>query len=102
MLNQVILVGKLQSNPTLTTLEDGRVTTNVILEVQRNYMNPETKEYDIDYLPVTLWSGVAENTVEYCKQGSVVGVKARLVVTNGTLEVIAEKITFINSKSEVA
>ncbi len=107
MLNQVILVGRLTKDPTLKELEDGRTVTNIILAVQRSFKNPETLEYDVDFINCTLWQGIAETTVNYCKKGSTIGVKARLVSKVKELEdgkklhytdVIAEKITFINVK----
>jgi single-strand DNA-binding protein len=107
MLNQVILVGRLVYDPDLRTLDDGRTVTTITLAIQRGYKNAETGEYDTDFIRATLWSGIAENTVQYCKKGSVVGIKARLAQryfeynTDKTFsypEVIAEKITFINTK----
>lgn len=109
MLNQVILVGRLVYDPELKTLEDNRKVTTITLAVNRSYKNAETGEYDADFLKCTLWSGIAENTVEYCKKGSTVGIKARLAQRYYDLgneksfsypEIVAEKITFINTKSE--
>jgi len=109
MLNQVILVGSLLSDPKLVKLEDERSKTVIDLLIKRAYKDTESGEYESDTIRCTLWSGIAENTVEYCNAGSTVGVKARLiskevVLENGeTLyypEVIAEKITFINTKKE--
>jgi len=109
MLNQVILVGRLVYDPELKHLEDGRTVTTITLAIQRGYKNAESGEYDTDFLKCTLWSGIAENTVEYCKKGSTVGVKARLSQkhydcgegkTFSYPEIIAEKITFINTKND--
>lgn len=109
MLNQVILVGRLVYDPELRTLDDGRNVTTITLAIQRGYKNSETGEYDTDFLKCTLWSGIAESTVEYCKKGSTIGVKARLMqryhecsdkTSFSYPEIIAEKITFINTKSD--
>lgn len=109
MLNQVILVGRLVYDPELKTLEDGRTVTTITLAIQKGFKNSESGEYDTDFLKCTLWSGIAENTVEYCKKGSTVGVKARLSqkyyeYEDGKSfsypEIIAEKITFINTKND--
>jgi single-strand DNA-binding protein len=109
MLNQVILVGRLVYDPELKTLDDNRKVTTITLAIQRSYKNAKTGEYDTDFLRCTLWSGIAENTVQFCKKGSTVGVKARLSqssyeCSDGKLinfpEIIAEKITFINTKKE--
>jgi single-strand DNA-binding protein len=107
MLNQVILVGRLVYDPELRELDDGRKVTNITVAVQRNYKNGETGTYDTDFLSCTLWSGIAESTVDYCKKGSTVGIKARLAQKRYDLgdeksfsypEIIAEKITFISTK----
>ncbi len=109
MLNQVILVGRLVYDPELKTLDDGRVVTTITLAIQRGFKNSESGEYDTDFLKCTLWSGIAENTVEYCKKGSTIGVKARLSQkyyeyeegkSFSYPEIIAEKITFINTKND--
>lgn len=108
MLNQVILVGRLVYDPELITLDDGRKVTTITLAIQRGFKNAESGEYDTDFLKCTLWSGIAENTVEYCKKGSTVGVKARLAQKHYEYEdgksfsypeIVAEKITFINTKN---
>ncbi len=109
MLNQVILVGRLVYDPELRKLDDGRSVTTVTLAIQRGFKNAESGEYDTDFLKCTLWSGIAENTVEYCTKGSTVGVKARLSqkyfeYADGKSfsypEIVAEKITFINTKND--
>ena len=109
MLNQVILVGRLVYDPELRTLDDGRTVTTITLAIQRGFKNAQSGEYDTDFLKCTLWSGIAENTVEYCKKGSTVGVKARLSqkyfeYEDGKSfsypEIVAEKITFINTKND--
>lgn len=107
MLNQAILVGRLVYDPELRTLDDGRNVTTITLAIQRGFKNAETGEYDTDFIRCTLWTGIAESTVQYCQKGSVVGIKARLAQrhfeyeegkTFSYPEVIAEKITFIHTK----
>lgn len=107
MLNQVILVGRLVRDPDLTELEDGRTVSTITVAVTRGFKNGETNEYDTDFINCTLWQGIAESTYQYCKKGSTIGIKARLATKKIELEegksftfpeVIAEKITFINTK----
>lgn len=109
MLNQTILVGRLVYDPELKTLDDGRKVTNITMAIQRGFKNAVSSEYETDFLRCTLWSGIAENTVQYCKKGSTVGVKARLSqrsheCSDGKTftypEIVAEKITFINTKTD--
>jgi single-strand DNA-binding protein len=107
MVNQVVLVGRLVYDPELKVLESGKRVTTITLALQRSFKNAETGTYDTDFIRCTLWSGIAENTVQYCKKGSTIGVKARLSQAYFNYgdderfsypEVIAEKVTFINHK----
>ncbi|HOA63929.1 MAG: single-stranded DNA-binding protein [Acholeplasmataceae bacterium] len=106
MLNNVILVGRTVDEPKLVTLKDGVVVCNLTLAVVRPFKSQDTGEYETDFIPVVLWRGIAESVVEYCKKGSIIGVKGRLMmkfieVDNKkykTIEVIGERVTFINLK----
>lgn len=108
MLNQVIIVGRLVSNPETKKLESGKDVSNITLAVNRSYKNPDGV-YETDFIDCVLWDGIATNTCEYCKKGDVVGVKGRLQTdvveqedgtTKKYTKVIAEKVTFLSSKSE--
>lgn len=105
MLNQVILVGRLVRNPELQLTENGKKRSSITLAVSRGYKN-QNGEYDTDFFDCTLWTGIAENTHEYCKSGDVIGVKGRLQTwmlenEDGTkskrMEIVAEKVTFLSS-----
>lgn len=96
MLNQIILVGRLVSDPEINETENGKVC-KITLAIPRSFKN-ENGEYDTDFVPCTLWKAVAENTKEYCKKGDIVGVKGRIQSNDGKIEVIAEKVTFLTSK----
>lgn len=105
MLNQVILVGRLVRNPELQLTENGKKRSSITLAVSRSYKN-QNGEYDTDFFDCTLWTGIAENTHEYCKSGDVIGVKGRLQTwmlenDDGTkskkMEIVAEKVTFLSS-----
>jgi len=106
MLNQTILVGRLTHDPELRKSEEGRSVTTIRVAVQRSFKSGETNEYEIDFFNCTLWSGIAEATVDYCKTGSNIGIKARLAqkdyMNDGQKifsypEIIVEKISFISS-----
>ena len=105
MLNQVILVGRLVRTPELQITESGKKRSSITLAVSRTYKN-QNGEYDTDFLDCTLWTGIAENTAEYCKTGDVIGVKGRLqtwLLENEAgekykkVEIVAEKVTFLSS-----
>lgn len=97
MLNNLVLVGRLVSDPEINETEKGKVT-DITLAVPRSYKNEEG-EYETDFIPVKLFGQIASTTVEYCRKGDLIGVKGRLVRLNDKdLKVVAEKITFLSSK----
>jgi len=109
MLNQVILVGRMTHDPELKKTEEGRSVTTIRLAVQRPFKSGETNEYETDFFNCTLWSGIAEATVDYCKKGSIIGIKARLSQKDYTYEgkklfnypeIIVEKISFISNNKD--
>lgn len=106
MLNQVVLVGRLTEDPQITTTENGKKLSTIILAVQRSYKNSEGL-YETDFIKCILWNAIAANTTEYCHRGDIVGVKGRIQTNvyddkdgnkKYTTEVIAEKVTFLTSK----
>lgn len=110
ILNQTVLVGRLVKNPELRETESGRKVTRITLAVPRSYKNVDG-EYETDFIECTLWSGVAESTVEYCAKGDLLGVKGRIQTSNYedenekrhyVTEVIAEKVTFLSSRRQDA
>jgi len=107
MLNQAVLVGRLTKEPEVQETESGKNVSNITLAVQRAYKN-EDGVYETDFIDVTLWNAIAENTAEYCHKGDIVGVKGRIQVENyekdgekkSVQRVVAEKVTFLSSKSK--
>ncbi len=106
MLNQVVLVGRLTNDLTVTKTENKKDVVYLTLAVQRSFKNPDGI-YETDFIRCVLWNSVALSTSEYCKKGDIIGVKGRLQVSsyedeNGNkkynTEVVAEKVTFLSSK----
>ena len=109
MLNQAVLVGRIVQEPELNKTDAGNVM-HITLAVPRSFKNING-EYDTDFINCTLWQAIAENTVEYCKKGDLVGIKGRIQSSNYedkegnkryAVEIVAEKVTFLASKREKA
>ena len=106
MLNQTILVGRIARDLEIKKLEDGNKVSYITLAVQRAYKNVNG-EYDTDFVPITLYNGVAESVKEYCKKGDVVGIKGRIQMFPKVgkddfqegieIGIIADKVTFLSS-----
>ena len=88
MLNQIILVGRLQED-----IKDSQIN----LVVSRPFKNEEGL-YENDIIPCELFKGLVENAKEYCKKGDIIGVKGRLQTKDDKVIIIAEKLTFLSSK----
>lgn len=106
MLNQTVIVGRLVKDPELYETENGNKVTNITLAVPRSYKNSDG-EYDTDFISCVLWKGIAENAVEYCHKGDLLGVKGRIQsrsididedTKKQVIEVVAEKVTYLSSK----
>ena len=106
MLNQVVMVGRLTSDPKVEISESGKKFTNVSLAVPRRYKNADG-EYETDFIDCVLFDSLSYNTTEYCKKGDLVGIKGRIQTRDVEfddeshkqfVEVIAEKVTFLSSK----
>lgn len=107
MMNQVVMVGRLTKDPEVIETENGNKVSNIAIAVPRNYKNEEGV-YETDFIEVTMWNGIAENTASYCHKGDIVGVKGRIQVDSyekdgekkTVQKVIAERLTFLSSKSK--
>ncbi|MCI8347149.1 MAG: single-stranded DNA-binding protein [Bacilli bacterium] len=107
MLNQIVLVGRLTKEVQINKTENGKKISNITLAVPRSFKNMNGL-YDTDFIDCILWENVAVNTSEYCHKGDILGIKGRVQSRiiekddkkQNVLEVIAEKVTFLTSKSE--
>ena len=108
MINQIMLVGRLVKTPDLFITESGKKGSFITLAVGRPYKN-QNGEYETDFLDCTLWTGIAENTAEYCKTGDIIGIRGRIqsrIIDNadGTkqkiMEIVADKVTFLSSSNK--
>ena len=100
MLNQIVLVGRLVKDTEIKELENGVKTSYITLAVPRSWKNDDGI-YETDFIPVKLWNGVAENTVEYCRKGDLLGIKGKIQTkqeeNKNIIEIVAEKVTFLSS-----
>lgn len=106
MINQVTIVGRLTRDPELKYTPEGKAVSNVTLAVNRNFKN-QVGDYETDFVQCTLWRKTAENTAEYCRKGSLIGVTGRIQTRNYenqegkkiyVTEVVAEMVRFVGPK----
>lgn len=108
MVNSVVLVGRLVSNPEIKELSDEKKVINISLAIQRNFKNVNG-EYDVDFIRCTMWNGIADSVNEYCHKGDIISIKGRLQSNNYedkegnkkySLEVMVDRVAFISPKKE--
>ncbi|MFA6843200.1 MAG: single-stranded DNA-binding protein [Bacilli bacterium] len=106
MINNLILVGRVADNPDFKNLDNGLKVCNLTLAVGRPFKDMTTGEYGTDFIKISLWSGIAQATYNYCNKGDIIGVKGRIAdrvkevdgINNHYLEVIGERVVFIYLK----
>ena len=85
MINQVTLVGRLTKDPDLRYTAEGKAVSNVTVAVNRPFRNKEG-DYEADFVQCTLWKKTAENTAQYCRRGSIVGITGRIQTRHYTIK----------------
>ena len=107
MFNQVTLVGRLTRDPEVRRTPEGTAVTNVTIAVNRHFRNQQG-EIEADFVPCTIWRKAAENTAQYCKKGSLVGVVGKIQSRTYenqegkkvyVTEVVADSIQFIDTRT---
>ncbi|MCF7926308.1 MAG: hypothetical protein K9L74_01860 [Candidatus Izimaplasma sp.] len=62
--------------------------------------NPHAQDNETELIPIHLGNGLLKS-IEYVNTGSTLGVKARIHIDdNGKVKIVAEKMTFINTKRD--
>ncbi|MDO5556946.1 MAG: single-stranded DNA-binding protein [Clostridia bacterium] len=105
MNNQISLIGRIVREPEVKELDGGKKVSNITVAIPRSYKNADG-EYEKDYIDVSIWGDMAKNTVEYCKQDDLIGVRGRIeskLIDNedGTktkkYNIIAERVSFLST-----
>lgn len=104
MLNQCVLVGRVKELPIIKKTANGVKTASLLLDVDRSFKN-SNGEIEVDTFNVILWRGIAEECIEICRLGSIIGIRGRLAAnvhhasnetTYYNAEIIAEKLSFLS------
>lgn len=102
--NKVILIGNLGADPELNYTSNGTAVANLSLATSSKVSGEDKTEWH----RVTVWDKTAENVAKYMSKGSKMYVEGRLQTrsfedaegnTRYTTEVVANQVTFLDSKS---
>lgn len=106
-LNRVVLVGRLTRDPELKYTGTGIAVCSFTLAINRPFKNAEGNN-EADFINIVVWRKPAENTAQYTKKGSLVGVDGRLQSRSYddkdgkkvyVTEVVADSVQFLEPKS---
>jgi single-strand DNA-binding protein len=83
MLNKVILIGRLATDPELKYTPSGVAVTSFRVAVDRPFgRNAETGEKETDFIDIVAWRQSAEFAANYLNKGRLVAVDGRLQIRN--------------------
>lgn len=106
-MNKAILVGRLTKDPELKTTGSGVNVCSFTIAVNRRFKNAEGN-YDADFINCVAWRQQAEFLSRFFAKGRMVGVCGSIQTRNYerdgqrvyVTEVVADEISFVDSKSQ--
>ena len=108
MMNNVSLVGRLTKDVDLRYTASGKAVGNFTLAVNRSFKDANG-ETQADFIPIVVWGKTAENTANFMKKGSQVGVSGGRIQTRHydndsgqrvyVTEVIANEVAFLETRN---
>lgn len=110
MLNRVILMGRLVSDPELKTTGTGISVTSFRIAVDRNYVKAG-EERKADFFDIVCWRNTAEFVCRYFGKGSLIAVEGQLQsrtyqAKDGTnryvVEVVADNVSFTGERRDTS
>ena len=108
MLNRVILMGRLVSDPELKTTPSGVSVTTLRIAVDRNYVK-SGEERKADFFDIVCWRQTAEFVCRYFGKGSLIAVEGQLQsrtyqAKDGSnryvVEVVADNVSFTGERRD--
>lgn len=102
MLNKIIIIGRLTSDPTLIYTTNGHPTSRMTLAVDRSYKD-KNGDRQTDFIPVVTWGKLAETVANYLRKGKLAAVEGSLEIRSYDkdgekryiAEIIAENVRFL-------
>lgn len=108
MINSVVLVGRLGTDPELTYTQSGTAIAKFRLAVSRPPRQGSDQE-ETDWLNIVTFGRVAETVAQYLDKGALVGIEGRVQSStwqrqDGTnaysVEINAQRVQFLESRQE--
>ena len=108
MINRVVLMGRLVSDPELKTTQNGTNVTTFRIAVDRNYVKAG-EERQADFFDIVAWRYTADFVCKHFRKGSLIAIDGQLQsrtyqAKDGTsryvLEVVADNVSFTGERRD--
>lgn len=107
MLNKVMLIGRLVSDPEVRFTPTGKQTSNFRIAVDRNFKQNNEWKKDTLFVRVVTWEALAKRVSDFMKKGNLVFVEGRLQIQafekngqkNRYTDIIANTVILLEKKS---
>ncbi len=103
MINSVIILGRLTSNPELRISKNGKKVLTIAVAVERKYL--QNSERLTDFFNVVAWEKIADFIYSYFRKGSIIAIQGNLQTRTyedkqgnkrKAVEIIAENVSLGN------
>ena len=102
-MNSVQIIGNISTDIDLAATPNGKFVAKFNIAVNNPYNREKTS-----FLPIEVWGKIAENTAEYCKKGSKVGIVGHIEVDQWERDgerkyktkIVASSVEFLTPKNE--
>ncbi|MGI6082032.1 MAG: single-stranded DNA-binding protein [Limnochordia bacterium] len=109
MLNRIVLIGRLVSDPQMRYTSSGIPVANMRIAVDRPYTNQQGQR-ETDFIDIVCWRGLAETVANNLSKGRLIAVDGRLQIRQyewegqrrQAAEVYADTVRFLDSKRDFA
>ena len=99
MLNRVILMGRLVSDPELKTTPNGVSVTNFRIAVDRSYVR-SGEERKADFIDIVCCRQQAEFVCRYFGKGAMIAIEGQDGTNRYVVEVVADNVSFTGEKRD--
>lgn len=110
MINKVVLVGRLTKDPELKYTQGGIAVCRFTLACNRSFKS-QSGEQEADFINCVTWRKQAENTANFLRKGSLMGVEGRIQTSSFDgqdgkrvfmTEVVADSVQFLEPRNSSA
>ncbi len=109
MLNRVILMGRLTTDPEHKQTPNGVSVTSFSIAVERNFADKQTGKREADFINIVAWRSTADLVCKYFGKGRLIAIEGSIQTRNyedknsnkrTAFEVVAENVYFTGEKKD--